>query len=81
MGRTLLSAAFDLSSIADTEFDTPEGTLPAGFPAERIPTACPERSEGNWFQKIGFGKSTASQVAEKLDLALDFGWRSALALR
>jgi hypothetical protein len=28
-----------------------------------------------------FGKGTASQAAEKVDLALDFGWRSASALR
>jgi len=31
--------------------------------------------------KTGFGKGTASPAAEKLDFALDFGWRSASALR
>jgi hypothetical protein len=29
----------------------------------------------------GFFSSTALQVAEKLDFARDFGWRSASALR
>ena len=45
------------------------------------PTAARETVKAIYDSQIGFGKGTASQAAEKLDLALDFGWRSALALR
>jgi hypothetical protein len=30
---------------------------------------------------MGFRKGTALEVAKKLDIAADFGWRSASALR
>jgi len=35
----------------------------------------------SWFHKLGFWQGTASQIVEKVDVAVVFGWRSGLPLR